>query len=230
MTKAADGLTTATEHAKPSRRRALTLLAASGPVLAMVGSSLVVAANADGQSEIARLFAEWQAEYHQHDAALKELSEAEERAHALYPERPAILWRNNAPASWQNVISRHGFPGDRLILVEEARELAAGKSWHIPDDWSAKLVKTAERWEAAKDAADEMSGHNAAQLEWTRSIDALMALAERIAAIVPRSLEDVQMQIVVVKDRHEDWQVGPLEEKLFASILAASSAFSGRAV
>ncbi len=233
MTKATDGLNTAHELAKPSRRRALTLLASAAPIIA-TGSALVVSANTERESGIAKWFAEWQIERRQIDVASAELSQAEDRASALYPDHPNVLKWENAPSRWQiwtlGHVDRRSFSSGHYITLENARLLAAGKLGGCPDEWTAEVLEAAERWQAATEAADEMSGVKAAEHEWDRCLDAVRNLAQRITAITPLSIADVQMQILAVQDQHEGVQIGPLEESLFASILAAPSALVGRTV
>ena len=233
MSKAADGLTTATEHVKPSRRRALSILATAAPTLAMAGSALAVTAS-HGKSEIASLYVEWLAQRRRLTAAIDTLNAAEDRSSAICPPLPEILAWKNAPFHWQvRVSSKYPYMGefdrDWRISLRLAQEISSGV-WAKPDKWAAEVLEAATQYEAVTEAADEMAGVPAANSEYENSFHAVKSLANHLVDIAPTDLADVQMQIRATQDQHEDETTGPLEEKLFAAILSASSAFDRRAV
>lgn len=98
MSKAAEGLNTATEHVKPSRRHALSVLAVA-PVIAAVPVVRARAKAPESSAKIAAAFAEWRSA----EAAMEAAFEAEDpglaRYHAILPEQPK--WKRPLNAEQQ---------------------------------------------------------------------------------------------------------------------------------
>jgi len=166
MSKADTGRSTGEDHLKPSRRRALSIMAAATPAIAGGFSTLPAFASASaGKSTVAQLFDVYVIARNDVEAWCKAYRAAAERCAAMAPEppleilQPNPLLRHRASSPPGHVL-KDDPPNDRIFYrPRELRKLLDAD--HTPPTVRAEaeyLLPIADKFEAAQKVASELSG------------------------------------------------------------------------
>lgn len=118
MSKAIEGGSTPEDQSKPSRRRALSILAASAPVLAMGSALAADEVRSELSEDVAAAFARWRTACAAFEAAIEQASVASERCSAMLPDKDG--WRQPFTAEQKAAMDA----ANELSGVRAAEEVA----------------------------------------------------------------------------------------------------------